>query len=122
VLVPDQEWRTFWDAGHKRFESDLPRRYEATVDFTDSHGHAYSLDSILDWDAYFGRSQIEVYGAHHGAKALREISATLKGWDESGGGVAVHARDGDAHDARDRARREARRASSASDQDEEGSQ
>ena len=110
VLVPDQEWRTFWDAGHKRFESDLPRHHEATVGFADSHGRTYSLDAVLDWDAYFGRSQVAIYGTHHSAKALQEISTTIKRWQESiSGGLAVYTRDGDAKDERERAHIEARR-------------
>jgi hypothetical protein len=122
VLVPGQEWRTFWDAGHRRFESDLPRHHKATVDFADSHGRRYTLDSILDWDAYFGRSQVSVYGTHHSAKALQEISTTMKRWQETGGGLAVHTRDGDTKDERQRARIEARGESSAGDHDEDGSQ
>ena len=49
VLVPGQEWRTFWDTTFDRRESDLPRRHEATVKFKDSRGKEHDFKSILDW-------------------------------------------------------------------------
>jgi hypothetical protein len=41
VLVPGQEWRTFWDFTAARAgASDLPDEYTATVTFSDSGGRA----------------------------------------------------------------------------------
>jgi hypothetical protein len=31
VLVPGQEWRTFWDMTHARYRSELPALHRATV-------------------------------------------------------------------------------------------
>jgi len=113
VLVPGQEWRTFWDTG-ERMEGNLPRRHDAIVAFTDSRGRDLPpLRSILDWNAFENRTTIETYGIHHAAKALRQIDKTLAGWREGpSGGLAVVARDGDAKDRRNReriAQREAQR-------------
>lgn len=121
VLVPGQEWRTFWDSG-QRMESDLPRRHEALVSFSDSQGRTLPpLRSILDWTAFEHRIAIDTYGIHHAAKALRQIEKTLTGWRESPKGLAVFVRDGDAKDARDRERladRRAERDRAETDQDE----
>lgn len=111
VLVPGQEWRTLWDTGLARVGSGLPDRHEAVVTFTDSQGRSFPpLRSVLDWSSYWQREQVTVYGPHHSAKALREISATIKRWRETSGGLAVVVRDGDAKDERNRQHLEARRA------------
>lgn len=78
VLVPGQEWRTFWDTG-QRAESELPRRHDAVVVCRDSRGRELPpLRSILDWDVMeHHRGRVDVYGVHHVAKALRELSKTV---------------------------------------------
>lgn len=106
VLVPGQEWRTFWDTG-QRTESDLPDRHEAMVTFSDSQRRELPpLRSLLDWGVFENRSTIDIYGIHHAAKALRQIDKTLSRWKEPGSGrLAVVARDGDAKDTRELERR-----------------
>jgi hypothetical protein len=108
VLVPGQEWRTFWDSG-RRWELDLPDRHEAVVAFKDSQGKELApLRSVLDWSAHKDQTNLEVFGAHHAAKALRDISKTIAKWHESGyAGLAVTAWDGDAATERRRQRLEA---------------
>jgi hypothetical protein len=109
TLVPGQEWRNLWDSGIARFDSDLPRRYEATASFSDSRGKRHRYVYVIDWGTLFDTEVVTSYGIHHAAKALREISKTLGKWTESGAGkLSVIARDGDARDRRDRERREQR--------------
>jgi hypothetical protein len=112
VLVPGQQWRTFWDFIPRRVEAGLPDRHEATVRFDDSGGdRPFSYSYVLHWLPYKKRGSIVEYGTHHGAKALREISQTFKRWRESAsGGLAVTVRDGDAKDERRREALEERQA------------
>ena len=120
VLVPGQEYRTFWDTGIARHDSGLPDRHDAVVQFKDSRGKNTALSFVLDWSPLWSRSVVTEYKMHDAAKALREINATLKAAKEGGGkGLAVVVRDGDARDERTRqglAEREAQRqCSDASD-------
>jgi hypothetical protein len=103
VLVPTQEWRTMWDFGPSRFESGLPDRHRAEVHFQDAKGRELGpLVAHLDWGAFKGRRWVTVYGVHDAAKALRDISSTLKKWQEGTRGLKVFVRSGDAKDERDR--------------------
>jgi hypothetical protein len=99
VLVPGQEWRTFWDYSRDRLTTDLPKAHSVTVRFVDTRGEEHSSSATLDWGAFEGRHWVTVYGVHHAAKALRELEKTMKSMRESArGGVAVYVRDGDARD------------------------
>jgi hypothetical protein len=107
VLVPGQEWRTWWDFGPNRLEvPELPDRHEVTVTFSSSKRPMEPLRYVLDWSAHKGRIFGEVLTTHDVAKALRKISKTLPKWQENiHGGVAVYVRDGDAKDERGREQR-----------------
>ncbi|MEU4593221.1 hypothetical protein [Micromonospora aurantiaca (nom. illeg.)] len=101
VLVPGQEWRTFWDSGISRSGLDAPDKYEIEVTYQNSKGDPMDPTlAILDWAFYKSRIWTEVYGVHHAAKHLKEISKNVKKWSEFGGGLKVYARDGDEKDAR----------------------
>lgn len=105
VLVPGQEYRTLWDTAIARKDSGLPDRHDAVVTFKDSRGNsAEPLPFVLDWSPLWLRDVVTVYTEHDAAKALREINGTLKAAKESGGGLAVVSRDGDAKDAKERER------------------
>jgi hypothetical protein len=112
VLVPAQEWRTFWDSGIARADSELPDRHTAVVRFTDSDGHNFGpYKFVLDLEPIKAREYTPIYGTHHVAQALREISKEVKKWREGAtGGLKVYGRDGDARDARIREHMEERRA------------
>jgi hypothetical protein len=112
VLVPQQQWRTLWDTGIARAESDLPDRHVATVRFADSQGREMrSYSFVLDWAPLKVQDVVTVYGSHHAAVALRELSAEAKKWREGPtGGLKVYTRDGDARDKRMREDADERRA------------
>lgn len=110
TLVPEQEWRTFWDSGFERFSSDLPSSHTVTVEYSSSDGTSHRYEYVLDWNTYLSQEFIDTKTAHHAAKSLDAIAATLKSWNESATGkLAVFVRDGDARDERRRAELERRR-------------
>jgi hypothetical protein len=122
TLVPGQEWRTHWDFGPRRAGSDLPTRHAATVHFQDSQEESFRLQYVLDWGIYENRMQVTTYGAHHAAKALREIQKTTSRWTESAaGGLSVVSRDGDARDDRLRDELDDRRSSAETTADADDS-
>lgn len=99
VLVPGQEWRTFWNTAIDRKGKDLPTAHAVEVTYTDSRGKPLTLNSSLDWSVYQGRQWIDQKGLHDAAKALGEIAKVLPKWTNSlNGGLAVYSRDGDAWD------------------------
>lgn len=102
VLVPGQEWRAFWDSTHVRPAGDLPSRHDAIVTFDDSREESHSLQYVLDFEPLIQRGYLVVYGEHHAAKALRDISNEVKKWSGSTPRIGVWVRDGDARAARQR--------------------
>lgn len=101
ILVPQQEWRTFWDSGLTRKNTDLPDEHMVTVEYKDYRGRKMEpTQAVLDWSIYKNCQWLMIYGPHHSAKALREIRNIVKNWSETGGGLRVYARDGDRKDAR----------------------
>ena len=104
VLVPGQEWRTFWDFTPARVGApDLPTEYTATVTFRDSDGEPVNGEYrfVLDWRVLIDRGFITVLNLHDAATALREISEVLRK-AKSHHGLDVVVRDGDALDERNR--------------------
>lgn len=107
VLAPGQEWRAMWDNGLERKNSSHPDRHEGVVRYLGIGEAERTSEVVLDWSIYRTRRWVEVYGAHDAAKALREMSAAMKKWNESThGGLAVYVRDGDRRDAEKRAQYE----------------
>ncbi len=81
TLPPGRGVHTFFDASHKRIESELPMRYEATVRCKDARGRAQvPLRYVIDLKYLYGRTEINEYGVHHVAKALQEIEKSVKKW------------------------------------------
>ncbi|WP_020574140.1 hypothetical protein [Actinopolymorpha alba] len=103
TLVPDQEWRTFFDFGVRRMKNaDLPKTYRAIVSAKDYQGcELPETISSLDWGQYEGLMSTTVYTIHDAAKSLREMEKTIKRWREGiQGGLRVYVRDGDVRDER----------------------
>jgi hypothetical protein len=107
VLVPGQEWRTFWeftpqlDAALKDKNSRIPSSYTATVTFRDSRGMKsygpYLFE--IDWNVLIDRGFVTVYRMHDAARALAEIKDQIRKWTDSSG-LRVIAWDGDKRDQR----------------------
>lgn len=118
VLVPGQEWRTVWDSGIKRVETDLPDHHDAEISYADSQGRSYTSAAVLDWRMLKDRDVVTVYGEHHAAEALREIKSAIGKWNETGArGLRVYVRDGDAKAERDREQWEALKAAEQARED-----
>jgi len=111
VLVPQQEWRTLWDTGIARADSDLPDHHVAKVRFSDSQRRELpTYEFVLDWGVVKARDVVTVYGSHHAATALREMAKEVKKWREgASGGLKVFTRNGDARDQRMREAMQERR-------------
>lgn len=109
VLAPGQEWRTMWDSGITRSDSNLPDRHEGKVTFRGIKNAARESDVVLDWTIYKTRRWVEVRGIHDAAVALREMKTIMKKWNESvNGALRVYVRDGDEKDHEDAAQYRAR--------------
>lgn len=101
TMPPGRTWTALFDRGPDRYErDDLPRTYDVTVAFRDSHNRTYSILYRLDLDIFFGIRNVGTYDMHDAAEALREIKKTVGKWTEGPHGLAVFTRDGDAKDRR----------------------
>ncbi len=94
VLVPGQEWRTFWDATHARGANrELPRLYTAQVAFNDSRRKkTFQFQFDLDWNVLIERGYVTVYTIHDAAEALSTISKALTTATSAHGAMNVRAR------------------------------
>ncbi|MFE2646697.1 hypothetical protein ACFXDO_29675 [Streptomyces nigra] len=78
-LPPRKRITALFDVSHDRYSAGLPMKYTATVEFQDSHGKDQEpLVYILDLSTRHDLLQIAEYRMHDAAKALREMSKTLK--------------------------------------------
>lgn len=117
-LPPGKKISAFFDSSIKRYQrKDLPNRYVATVQFEDYAGRPQEpLKFVLDYGVRYDLLYTTVYGTHHAAEALREISEAVRKWSHFGGrGLEVWSHDGDAF--RDK-RRQDRDRFLGSDQDQ----
>lgn len=102
TLPPGREYRLLFEHVLDRFNSDLPRSYDAAVTFQDPRGRRHEMQYRLDFDIYFGVMNLSVLTDHDAAKALKEIGKTLAQWSHTGSGLSVWTRDEDAHLERQR--------------------
>ncbi|WP_146046301.1 hypothetical protein [Streptomyces cahuitamycinicus] len=78
-LPPGKRIIALFDVSHDRHAAGLPMKYTATVEFEDAHGKPQEpLTYILDLSIRYSLLSITEYRTHDAAKALREISKTLK--------------------------------------------
>lgn len=104
VLAPGQEWRTLWDSGLARKNSDLPDRHVGFVRYEGIDGAERASKVVLDWSIYKSRRWVDLKTVHHAAKALIEIQKNQKKWNESiHGGLKVVVRSGHRADAEEEA-------------------
>ncbi|MFF7969120.1 hypothetical protein ACFZC3_27670 [Streptomyces sp. NPDC007903] len=78
-MPPGKRITAFFDAAPDRFAAGLPTKYTATVEFEDAHGKKQEpLTYILDLSIGYSLLRMTEYRTHDAAKALKEISSTLK--------------------------------------------
>lgn len=104
ILAPQQEWRTYWDSGAERPTHSVladVNRHVVTLKYDGVKGTSrQESESIIDWSAYTGRLYLDRKSVHHVAKSLKTIEDLMRKWTESGHGLSVYTRDGEAKDAR----------------------
>jgi hypothetical protein len=79
-LAPGQEIRTLWDVQARRIASELPKRYDVTVSYTDFFDKPQTTHSVLDWEVLEPLKTLVVKNAHHAAGALESIENLLRDW------------------------------------------
>ncbi|UXY21543.1 hypothetical protein N8I84_24765 [Streptomyces cynarae] len=78
-MPPGKRITALFDIAHERYDAGLPTKYTATIEFEDAHGKRQEpLTYILDLSIRYDLLRMTEYRTHDAAKALREISATLK--------------------------------------------
>ena len=99
-LAPGQEWRTTWDFAPGRMKSELSDEdlHKVAITYRGLGRKERTSTAIFDWSAFKGRRYMDQKSVHHAAKALSDISTTIKAWTEHGGEIRVVARDGDRRD------------------------
>lgn len=104
ILAPQQEWRTYWDSGATRTKDSVladENRHVVTLTYDGVKGTPQQdSESIIDWSAYVGGLYVDRKSVHHAAKSLKTIADFMGKWTESGRGLSVYTRDGEAKDAR----------------------
>ena len=101
VLVPGQEWRTFFDSGPNLKEGQPINT--VTLKYNDARNHPLPSDDFrLDWHQFesilFGtKKDLDDVG-----RSLEKIATTLGNWTEGQLGVKVFARSGAEKDRQDR--------------------
>lgn len=79
TLVPQQEWSTIWANGPNYLASDrLPRVYDVSVSYEDSHGRPLDGSFRLDWTAHQEREFIHTKGLDEIAQSLEMLSKNIK--------------------------------------------
>jgi hypothetical protein len=116
VLVPGQEWRTFWDSTLVRLRvlktiEPFEDKYDVTVGFSDSrHEPSVEYHYVLDWKTIYATGFINKSGLHEIAEGVKQIGGVLAGARGNQNAIRVESRDGDALDRwRRRLQRERRR-------------
>lgn len=101
TMPPGKQYRLMFEDGPDRYKrEDLPRSYSATVTYRDTRTKEHQEVFVLDFDAYYGYTRLNIYDEHDAAQAIMGIRSTIKQWSESGRGLNVVTRDGDAKDRR----------------------
>lgn len=86
-MPPGRRIVALFDLSHQRLKSDLPMRYDVTVQYSDARGKRQGpLNYVIDLSYLFGLQRLGEYGMHDAAKALREMAKVMKR------GVDVHGR------------------------------
>lgn len=95
-MPPGRSITGIFDQGPARDKSDLPVRYDVTVELSDARGRTQEpLTYVLDLAPMFGLMFAQELGIHHAAKALQNIDKRTKQWTKLNQGLKVWMRDAD---------------------------
>jgi hypothetical protein len=98
TLPPGRRIEALFDFSHERVKTDLPMRYDVTVDLRDARRRRQRPQRyVIDLAHLYGLQRMDEYGIHHAAKALREIERSVKKWSDVHGRLKVWIRDEDRH-------------------------
>lgn len=79
TMAPGKKYRTFFDTGQQRGNSDLPMSYVATVTYTgEPDNRTFEETMNLDLDLYMDQSDIRRHGLHDIHAQLGRIERTLR--------------------------------------------
>lgn len=96
TLPPGRRLYALFDVAHERMKTDLPMRYDVTVNLRDSRRRKQKPQHYtIDLTHRYGLMRVEEYGIHHAAKALPEIERNVKKWTAPQGRLKVWVRDED---------------------------
>ncbi|MGV9645129.1 hypothetical protein [Streptomyces sp. NPDC003514] len=70
-MPPGREYRILFENMPARFKSDLTRRYDVEIVYSNTRGEKETLKQVIDLDMFYGYSTVQVHDAHHIAKTLR---------------------------------------------------
>lgn len=98
TLPPGRRIQALFDLSHERVKTDLPMRYDVTVNLSDARGRSQRPQRyVIDLSHLYGLMRVQEYGIHHAAKALRGIEGSIKKWADTQGRLRVWVRDEDRH-------------------------
>lgn len=98
MMPPGRRIEALLDRQPDRGESNLPQRYDVTVNLKDAHGRRqHPQRYVLDIKQLKGLRHVNVYGVHHVVKALRDIGTGLNRVGQAVASTQVERGDG-AHD------------------------
>lgn len=95
TLAPGRRLTAMFDSAIERYGTDLPRRYEVTVDCLDSHGRRQpTMQYTLDMEPLYGALHTEVRGMHQLVKEVEKLRKALEPIAKKG--ITVETFDGEA--------------------------
>ncbi|MBS1878620.1 MAG: hypothetical protein JST31_03810 [Actinobacteria bacterium] len=92
TLAPGKVYRTFFDMGFRRAETDLPMNHLATVTYADETGERPFRETVnLDLDQYMNMKFIQKRGIHDVHRQLESIGKIFEkwGWGNGQGLIAM---------------------------------
>lgn len=90
VMPPGRRIEALFDRQPDRNESNLPQRYDVTVNLDDARGRPQEPQRyVLDLQQLSGLRHVNVRGVHHVAKTLETIAGHLARWPDWRAGMRV---------------------------------
>lgn len=112
TLVPGRRLTALFDSAVERFDSDLPRQFEVTVESRDSHGRPQrAMTHTVDLEPIFGALHTDIRGMHHLVKEVEKLRKAVEPITKKSLTVEVYdgpTRDGQRAEAREQHQARAR--------------